>query len=60
MEEDWIAAVRREGYPPGLYSDRATTIASEPTHWRRQRAEDNFILANQDVTPTTDMETKIK
>eukprot|EP00972_Heterocapsa_arctica_P022489 3307426-Heterocapsa_arctica.AAC.1 len=28
--------------------------------WRRQRTEDNVILANQDVTPMTDMETKIK
>eukprot|EP00972_Heterocapsa_arctica_P013896 2047371-Heterocapsa_arctica.AAC.1 len=28
--------------------------------WRRQRAEDNFILANQNVFPTTDMATMIK
>eukprot|EP00972_Heterocapsa_arctica_P076486 11282399-Heterocapsa_arctica.AAC.1 len=28
--------------------------------WRRQRAEDNFILANQSVFPTTDMATMIK
>eukprot|EP00972_Heterocapsa_arctica_P029484 4342848-Heterocapsa_arctica.AAC.1 len=34
--------------------------AAQPAEWRRQRAEDNFILANQEVTPTTDMETKIK
>eukprot|EP00972_Heterocapsa_arctica_P025017 3687563-Heterocapsa_arctica.AAC.1 len=60
MKEDWIAAVRREGSPPGWYSDRATLSASEPTDWRRQRAEDNYIMANQDVTPTTDMETTIK
>eukprot|EP00972_Heterocapsa_arctica_P034120 5022395-Heterocapsa_arctica.AAC.1 len=28
--------------------------------WRRQRAEDNFILANQNVYPTTYMATMIK
>eukprot|EP00972_Heterocapsa_arctica_P037690 5547001-Heterocapsa_arctica.AAC.1 len=64
MEEDWLAAARRECYPPvlfsDLFSDRAAASASEPTYWRRQRAEDNFILPNQDVIPTTSMETKIK
>eukprot|EP00972_Heterocapsa_arctica_P057586 8495427-Heterocapsa_arctica.AAC.1 len=29
-------------------------------YWRRQRDEDNFIMANQDVYPTTDMPTMIK
>eukprot|EP00972_Heterocapsa_arctica_P029641 4366586-Heterocapsa_arctica.AAC.1 len=33
---------------------------SQPADWRRQRAEDNFVLANQDVRPTTDMATMIK
>eukprot|EP00972_Heterocapsa_arctica_P032275 4757327-Heterocapsa_arctica.AAC.1 len=28
--------------------------------WRRQRAEDNLILANQNVYPTIDMATMIK
>eukprot|EP00972_Heterocapsa_arctica_P092700 13670714-Heterocapsa_arctica.AAC.1 len=33
---------------------------SQPADWRSQRAEDNFILANQDVRPATDMATMIK
>eukprot|EP00972_Heterocapsa_arctica_P044938 6632192-Heterocapsa_arctica.AAC.1 len=60
MEEDWIEAVRREGFATGLSTDRATSSTAQPTYWRRQRTEDNFIMSNQDVTPTTDMETKIK
>eukprot|EP00972_Heterocapsa_arctica_P093022 13720784-Heterocapsa_arctica.AAC.1 len=60
MEEDWLAAARREEYPPGWLSDRAASSAVHPTDWRRQRAEDNVIMPNQDVIPTTDMETKIK
>eukprot|EP00972_Heterocapsa_arctica_P005246 777666-Heterocapsa_arctica.AAC.1 len=34
--------------------------AVPPADWRRQRTEDNLIMANQDVTPTTDMRTKTK
>eukprot|EP00972_Heterocapsa_arctica_P027252 4005701-Heterocapsa_arctica.AAC.1 len=60
MEEYWLAAARREDYPPGWLYDRATSSTVEPTDWRGQRAEDNFIMPNQDVIPTTDMETKIK
>eukprot|EP00972_Heterocapsa_arctica_P050843 7472680-Heterocapsa_arctica.AAC.1 len=41
-----------------MQEDRTT--APQPADWRRQRAEDNYILANQDVTPTTDVDTKIK
>eukprot|EP00972_Heterocapsa_arctica_P074843 11044956-Heterocapsa_arctica.AAC.1 len=60
MEEDWLAVARLEDYPPGWLYDRAAPIAGEPTYWRRQRAEDTFIMPKQDVIPTTDMETKIK
>eukprot|EP00972_Heterocapsa_arctica_P043182 6366778-Heterocapsa_arctica.AAC.1 len=60
MEEDWLAAARRKDYPPVWFSDRAASSAVELTDWRRQREEDNFILPNQDVVPTTNMETKIK
>eukprot|EP00972_Heterocapsa_arctica_P052550 7730589-Heterocapsa_arctica.AAC.1 len=31
-----------------------------PADWRRQRTEDSFILANQNIFPTTNMETMIK
>eukprot|EP00972_Heterocapsa_arctica_P021679 3188192-Heterocapsa_arctica.AAC.1 len=31
-----------------------------PLDWRRQRAETSFVLAHQDVYPTTDMATTIK
>eukprot|EP00972_Heterocapsa_arctica_P033392 4915990-Heterocapsa_arctica.AAC.1 len=31
-----------------------------PAYWRRQRPEDSFVQANQEVTPETDMATMIK
>eukprot|EP00972_Heterocapsa_arctica_P105111 15487670-Heterocapsa_arctica.AAC.1 len=31
-----------------------------PADWRRQRAEDSFVLAYQDVYPTTEMATMVK
>eukprot|EP00972_Heterocapsa_arctica_P002967 437210-Heterocapsa_arctica.AAC.2 len=34
--------------------------AVELIDWRRQRADNNYIVPNQDVIPTTDMEMKIK
>eukprot|EP00972_Heterocapsa_arctica_P026973 3967599-Heterocapsa_arctica.AAC.1 len=33
---------------------------TERTEWRRQIAENNFIVASKNVIPTTDMEMKIK
>eukprot|EP00972_Heterocapsa_arctica_P024145 3559869-Heterocapsa_arctica.AAC.1 len=31
-----------------------------PLNWRRQRAEYSFVLAHQNIYPTTDMATMIK
>eukprot|EP00972_Heterocapsa_arctica_P099517 14683794-Heterocapsa_arctica.AAC.1 len=45
--------------PTGWLSERADASTTEPTDWRRQKEENNFIMPDQDVVPTTDMETKI-
>eukprot|EP00972_Heterocapsa_arctica_P100664 14842389-Heterocapsa_arctica.AAC.2 len=49
-----------KGRTPSREMEEDWMADAQPADWRRQRAEDNFILDNQDVTPTTDMAMMIK